>query len=108
MEKKDTKERLYSIMVQIVIMDQEDLEDISNYKIKVACRLPFYLNYFVFCLACGNKITSRIFGVFVSSITNLSIPIPIPPVGGIPYSNASTKSMSISLASSSPFSFCFN
>ncbi len=33
---------------------------------------------------CGNKMTSRIFGVSVSSITRRSIPIPNPPFGGIP------------------------
>ncbi len=33
----------------------------------------------------GNKITSRIDGEFVSSITSRSIPRPSPPVGGIPY-----------------------
>jgi len=34
---------------------------------------------------CGNKITSRIFGVSVSSMISRSIPIPNPPFGGIPY-----------------------
>ena len=41
---------------------------------------------------CGNKITSRILGISVSSITKRSIPIPQPPVGGIPYSRAWMKS----------------
>ena len=38
----------------------------------------------------------------VSSITILSIPNPIPPVGGIPYASAFKKSSSVWLASSSP------
>ena len=37
---------------------------------------------------CGNKITSRMLGLLVSSITSRSIPIPSPAVGGKPYSNA--------------------
>ena len=39
-------------------------------------------------------------------ITSLPIPIPSPPVGGIPYSSALRKSSSIMCASSSPASFC--
>lgn len=50
----------------------------------------------------GNNNTSRIAGLFVSSITSLSIPYPIPPVGGIPISRAFMKSSSVVLASSSP------
>ena len=42
---------------------------------------------------------------FVINITIRSMPIPIPPEGGMPYSRASRKSSSISLASSSPSSF---
>ena len=38
----------------------------------------------------GNRITSRIDGVPVSSITRRSMPSPSPPVGGIPYSRART------------------
>jgi hypothetical protein len=37
---------------------------------------------------------------FVKNTTILSIPIPIPPAGGIPYSKDSIKSLSISPASS--------
>ena len=37
---------------------------------------------------CGNKITSRIDGASVNSITSRSMPIPHPPVGGRPYSIA--------------------
>ena len=47
----------------------------------------------------------------VTIITSLSIPIPSPPAGGIPYSNASTKSSSISFTSSLPRFFsliCFS
>ena len=36
------------------------------------------------------NIDTRIKTVPVNNITSLSIPIPIPPVGGNPYSNAST------------------
>ena len=36
----------------------------------------------------GNRITSRIDGLFVSSITRRSIPTPSPAAGGIPYSSA--------------------
>ena len=37
---------------------------------------------------CGNKITSRMLGASVSSITRRSSPMPQPPVGGRPYSMA--------------------
>ena len=53
----------------------------------------------------GNAITSRMEGESVKSITILSIPIPIPPAGGIPTSSASIKSSSIGIASSSPAAF---
>jgi hypothetical protein len=57
---------------------------------------------------CGKSRTSRIEGEFVSNMTSLSIPIPSPPVGGIPYSSASMKSSSIIWASSFPSSRSFN
>ena len=38
----------------------------------------------------GNRITSRIASLPVSTIVSRSIPIPQPPVGGIPYESAST------------------
>ena len=41
-------------------------------------------------LSAGNRTTSRIDSLPVSSITSRSIPRPIPPVGGIPYDSAST------------------
>ena len=41
-------------------------------------------------------------GLSVSSITSRSMPMPMPPVGGIPYSKAIQKSSSIIMASSSP------
>jgi hypothetical protein len=53
----------------------------------------------------GNSITSLIDCEFVSSITSLSIPMPSPAAGGIPYSSALTKSSSIQCASSSPCAF---
>jgi len=43
----------------------------------------------------GKSITSRIDAESVKNITNRSIPIPSPPVGGSPYSKAWTKSSSI-------------
>ena len=42
----------------------------------------------------GKSITSRIEALFVKIIAMRSMPIPIPPVGGMPYSNASRKSSS--------------
>ena len=39
---------------------------------------------------CGNKMTSRIDGLPVRTITRRSMPIPSPPVGGRPYSSART------------------
>ena len=50
----------------------------------------------------GNNKTSLIAAAFVSNIHILSIPNPIPPVGGIPISSAFIKSSSVVLASSSP------
>lgn len=54
-------------------------------------------------LICGNNSTSCMVVWPVSNIVSLSIPIPIPDVGGIPYSNARRKSWSMYIASSSPF-----
>ena len=59
--------------------------------------LPVSIGFIV-----GNKRISLIVLAFVNNITSLSIPIPIPPVGAIPYSRAIMKSSSIILASSSP------
>ena len=51
--------------------------------------------YKCYCdLSTGNAITSLIDCESVRSIASLSIPKPIPPVGGIPYSRAVTKSSS--------------
>jgi hypothetical protein len=50
----------------------------------------------------GKSSTSRIDGESVSSMTSLSMPMPRPPVGGMPYSSAVRKSSSMSHASSSP------
>jgi hypothetical protein len=36
----------------------------------------------------GNRMTSRIDGWSVSSMTSRSMPMPTPPVGGMPYSSA--------------------
>ena len=46
-----------------------------------------YWNYFY--LISGNNKTSLIEGELVNIITSLSMPMPSPAVGGIPYSNAS-------------------
>ena len=54
----------------------------------------------------GNKITSRMLALLVSNIIKRSMPMPHPPVGGMPYSSARTKSWSKNMASSSPLSFC--
>ena len=42
----------------------------------------------------GKRITSRMLGESVSSITRRSMPMPQPPVGGMPYSSARMKSAS--------------
>lgn len=60
---------------------------------------PFYLSRLFIV---GNNNTSLIAGELVSNITSLSIPYPIPPVGGIPIDKAFKKSSSVWLASSSP------
>src|SRR5690606_17123918 len=51
-------------------------------------------------LSSGNSTTSRMLGTSASSIANLSMPRPRPPVGGMPYSNAAMKSSSSRWASS--------
>ena len=53
----------------------------------------------------GNAITSLMDGEFVNSMTSLSMPIPKPPVGGMPCSSADRNSSSTPHASSSPASF---
>ena len=70
----------------------------------VSGRMP-YQHYTFFGLICGKKRTSWIVGELVMNIVRRSIPIPSPDVGGIPYSRARTKSISINIASSSPLSF---
>ena len=61
--------------------------------------------YKLFGLICGKKSTSWMVGELVMNIVKRSIPIPSPDVGGIPYSRARTKSISMNIASSSPLSF---
>jgi len=53
----------------------------------------------------GKRITSRREFELVSKAVKRSIPMPKPAAGGIPYSNASTKSLSIRCASVKP---CLN
>ena len=52
-----------------------------------------------FGLSNGNRITSRMDSAPVSNIVSRSIPMPIPPAGGMPCSSASRNSSSI---------FCFS
>lgn len=56
-----------------------------NLTLSIANRLIFYR----FGLRVGNKMFSRIDQLLVKNIVNLSIPMPMPPTGGIPYSIAS-------------------
>ena len=58
--------------------------------------------YFSKLFIVGNNNTSLIAAESVNSIHILSIPNPIPPVGGIPISRAFKKSSSVVFASSSP------
>ncbi len=67
---------------------------------------PFFECYFSSVFIVGNRRTSRIAAESVSSIVILSIPKPMPPVGGIPISSALRKSSSVVLASSSPCASC--
>src|SRR5690606_25486032 len=55
----------------------------------------------------GKNNTSWILALSVSIMARRSIPIPIPAVGGIPYSSARKKSWSMNIASSSPRSINF-
>src|ERR1035437_6296898 len=48
---------------------------------------------------CGNKMTSRRLSAPVSIMTSRSIPMPMPPAGGMPCSSASRKSSSTFWAS---------
>ena len=64
--------------------------------------------FFSSVLIAGKSITSLILVHPVNNITNLSIPIPTPPVGGIPCSTAWRKSSSMGWASSSPNSDNFS
>ena len=68
-------------------------------KAKKKRRMPLFysLGFMV-----GKKITSRMEAAFVSSIIKRSMPMPMPPVGGIPYSTEVRKSSSVWFASSSP------
>ena len=53
----------------------------------------------------GYRTTSLILSLFVRNCRNLSTPSPHPEIGGIPYSIALMYSLSIDIASSSPFAF---
>ena len=56
----------------------------------------------------GKRMTSRMDSAPVRAITRRSIPTPMPPAGGIPYSRAVRKSSSILLETSSPSSLFFS
>ncbi len=45
-----------------------------------------------YCFSSGNAMTSLMLAEFVSSMTSLSMPMPRPPQGGMPYSSAVRKS----------------
>ena len=66
---------------------------------QVNTRVSLFMNY---QRIVGNNSTSRIDCASVNSMTRRSIPIPKPPVGGMPYSSASRKSSSTPWASSFP------
>ena len=73
-------------------------------RLLVQLRLKKSLNSYLFSgFICGKNKTSCIEALFVINIVNLSIPMPKPAVGGIPYSIALKKSSSKTIASSSPF-----
>ena len=57
-------------------------------------RVPPHLVVSGFHFIKGNAMTSLMLGLSVRSITRRSIPIPMPPVGGIPVSTAIKKSSS--------------
>ena len=57
---------------------------------------------------CGKKSTSWIEAWSVMNIVRRSMPMPMPEHDGMPYSSARTKSMSMNMASSSPFSLSRN
>ena len=63
--------------------------DLICFKANKRLIFNFFLNYSFFIA--GNKITSFINLFSVKSITSLSIPMPTPPVGGIPHSIACRK-----------------
>ncbi len=58
------------------------------------------LDHPTFRFSCGNSTTSRIDSAPVSIMTRRSIPIPIPPAEGMPYSSARRKSSSTFCVSS--------
>jgi hypothetical protein len=76
----------------IMIVNNKKISLNINYQI-INIQRYFALNYSSVLssgLIVGNNKTSRIDSASVNSITRRSIPIPNPPVGGIPYSKAST------------------
>ena len=80
-ERDDRDERLLALGEQIAQRDVELEGQIHASLGQLGSRHSrFLIN--------GNRITSRIDGLLVSSITSRSMPTPSPPVGGRPYSSA--------------------
>ena len=85
---------------EVHIIVNELIKDVKRFLLKLIFNNLFIinkylLNSYTFFLIAGKRITSLIDDCSVNNITNLSIPIPTPPHGGIPYSIASMKSLSI-------------
>ena len=64
-----------------IILAQKQIRVTRKYKAGIS--LPYSL-----CRISGKRITSLMDDELVSSIINLSIPMPNPPAGGMPYSRA--------------------
>src|SRR5439155_25777891 len=92
-ERDDGDERLLPLREQIAHGDMQFERDIhvssshETTKPRNHEKDNFWQRYSRFLIS-GNRITSRIDGLFVRSITSRSIPTPSPPVGGKPYSRA--------------------
>ena len=105
---------LYYFIASRVLMNNTNTTKITVF-ITVALKkalpkilgMPYFISisaysYLSSVFIVGKSSTSRIAALSVRSITSLSIPYPIPPVGGIPTSRAFKKSSSVWFASSSP------
>lgn len=97
MEHEDEKERrgIQSIEVggQILVALSDHASALSLKQLAEAAQMTPakahpYLSEYYSVRICGNRMTSRIAGESVSSITRRSMPMPQPPVGGMPNSSA--------------------